>query len=606
LKVALFNFSTLNPIKISFMATSSSSIEDLLTSKSKTKLQGQGVFAATDSSSKSKKPAEDDVAYKLKSKLSAIQTSDEEEKIKQKAGALGLAYIDLTEFPISAEALRMVPENICREQKLVCFVYAGDELRFAAADPENTEIEKIMHSVAESANAHAVLYLTSTRNLENALNQYAKLPKYKAAPGGVEISDAELQKFKEIATDFKTLDEQIQRVNITDLVTLIIAASLQSGSSDIHVEAEEKDVKIRFRVDGILHDAAAIKKELWPKVISRIKLLSGLKINITDKPQDGRFAISSSKEKIDVRVSCLPTAWGESVVMRLLKSSTASLSFEDLGLIGKAYSDLKTQCERPNGMLIATGPTGSGKTTTLYAILNKLNKEGVKIITLEDPVEYKLEGVNQSQIDHSRGYSFADGLRSILRQDPDVVMVGEMRDLETSDVAINAALTGHLVISTIHTNSASGAIPRFLAMDVKPFLLSPALNAIIGQRLVRKICDKCKKEIQLEEKTLERVKQILSAIPENHPDRPKLDNMKFYQGAGCEVCHQIGYKGRVGIYEIMIMTPEIEKYILEGKVSEYDLQQMAIKGNMLTMIQDGLIKALNGATSAEEVFRVSE
>ncbi|MEK7159596.1 MAG: GspE/PulE family protein [Patescibacteria group bacterium] len=579
------------------MAKTSTSIEDLLKSKAQ---------ASATNGQTSNQTADADAAFKLKSKLAAIQTGDEEAKIKQKASSLGLPYIDLTEFPISAEALRTVPENICAEQKIICFMAAGDELRFATTNPENIEIPKITHSIEESQNAHSALYLTSERNLTNALNQYAKLPKYKASISGVEITDAELQKFKEIATDFKALEEQVQKVNITDLVTLIVAASLQSGSSDIHVEAEEKDVKIRFRVDGILHDAASIKKEQWPKVISRIKLLSGLKINITDKPQDGRFSISSTKEKIDVRVSCLPTAWGESVVMRLLKSSTASLSFEDLGLIGKAYADLKVQCERPNGMIIATGPTGSGKTTTLYAILNKLNKEGVKVITLEDPVEYKLEGVNQSQIDHSRGYSFADGLRSMLRQDPDVVMVGEMRDLETADVAINAALTGHLVISTIHTNSASGAIPRFLAMDVKPFLLSPALNAIIGQRLVRKICEKCKKEIQLEEKTLERVKQILSEIPAGHPDRPKLDDLKFYQGAGCEICHNIGYKGRVGVYEIMILTPEIEKYILDAKVSEHDLQQMAIRNNMLTMVQDGLIKALNGATSVEEVFRVSE
>jgi len=448
--------------------------------------------------------------------------------------------------------------------------------------------------------------LISERNLQHALELYARLPKYSPPPAGVQIDEAELENFKKISTDFKALNEQIQKVNTSEMVTLIIAASIQAGSSDIHVEAEEGDVKIRFRLDGLLHDAASVPKTTWPKVISRIKLLSGLKLNVTDKPQDGRFTITTAKEKIDVRVSCLPTTWGESVVMRLLKASTASLNFEDLGIIGKAFDDLKKQIERPNGMIITTGPTGSGKTTTLYAVLNKLNKENTKIITLEDPVEYKLKGINQSQIDHSAGYSFANGLRSILRQDPDIVMVGEMRDLETADVAINAALTGHLVISTIHTNSAAGAIPRFLAMEVKPFLLAPALNAIMGQRLVRRVCEKCKQEIQLAPDVLERVKKTLDAIADGHQDKQDTSNMKFYAGKGCDACNNLGYKGRVGIYEILAMTPEIEKIILGGKVSEYDIQDIAVNNGMVTMVQDGLLKAKDGITSVEEIFKKTE
>jgi type II secretory ATPase GspE/PulE/Tfp pilus assembly ATPase PilB-like protein len=337
-----------------------------------------------------------------------------------------------------------------------------------------------------------------------------------------------------------------------------------------------------------------------------MKLLSKLKLNITSKPQDGRFTILLTEDKIDVRVSTIPTAYGESVVMRLLKSSVTGLQFKDLGIIGLAKTRMDEQVARPNGMIITTGPTGSGKTTTLYAILNKLNVEGTKIITLEDPIEYRLTGINQSQIDHSKNYSFADGLRSILRQDPDVVMVGEMRDLETADVAINAALTGHLVLSTIHTNSASGAIPRFIAMGVKGFLLAPALNAIMGQRLVRRICKECKEETKTEEKDLERAKKLLSEIPEDHEDRPDMTNMKFFKGKGCDKCNGMGYKGRVGIFEIMVMSPEIEKIILSGKVSEFQMQDLAIKSGMITMVQDGLIKTLQGLTTLEEVFRVSE
>ncbi|MFH0988090.1 MAG: GspE/PulE family protein [Parcubacteria group bacterium] len=593
----------------------SDSIEDLLSSTAKSKLTG--TTAPTDDApastvgepiktKKGKLTSEVAATDKLTSKLGDLKINEEENAVKEKAQTLGVPYIDLTEFPVSGEALLTVPENICKEQKVVCFVNTGEQIRLATIDPTNTQITDIAHNLEEAQHSKAGIYMISERQLNILLAQYSKLPKYVKPVGGVEVSEEELEKFKQIATDFKELNEQVKKVNTTELVTLIIAAALQARSSDIHVEAEETGIKIRLRVDGMLHDAAEIDKNSWPKVIARIKLLSGLKINITDKPQDGRFTIKMAKERVDVRVSCIPTAWGESVVMRLLSSSTAALQFDDLGLVGKSFNDLKTQTERPNGMIITCGPTGSGKTTTLYAILNKLNQEDVKIITLEDPIEYKLEGINQSQIDHSKGYSFADGLRSILRQDPDIVMVGEIRDLETADIAVNAALTGHLVLSTIHTNDSAGAIPRFMAIGVKPFLLAPSLNAIIGQRLVRKLCPKCKQEIKLEEKDLDRVKKLLEAIPAEHPDRPDLAKLNFFTSKGCPECHGLGFKGRVGIYEILLMSKEIEKVILSNEVSEYQMRELAIKNGMLTMVQDGLIKVLKGITSVEEVFRVAE
>lgn len=590
------------------------SIEDLLSSKSKAKLGGQTSDDQTDDTQDDKKQspeektpvAETSGDQALAEKMKQMKIMENENQVKAEAEGNNMPYIDLTEFPISQEALQLVPLNVSQDREIVSFISTGEQIRLGVTDPHNPHLEKITHTLEESHHAKVEAYLISQRSLKKALEIYDKIPKYKKPARGVEISEEELEKFKTIAKDFDALNEQVKKVNMTEMVSLIIAAALQAGSSDIHIEAEEKDVKVRLRVDGILHEAASMDKKIWPKVISRIKLLSGLKMNIDKQPQDGRFAINTAKEKIDVRVSTLPTTWGESVVMRLLKSSSIGLEFEQLGITGKAYEDLKTQVERPNGMIITTGPTGSGKTTTLYAILNKLNEEGTKIITLEDPVEYKLQGINQSQIDHSKGYSFADGLKSILRQDPDVVMVGELRDLETADVAINAALTGHMVISTIHTNSAAGAIPRFLAMGVKPFLLAPALNAIMGQRLCRRVCQECKQETELDEKTLTRVKDLLNAIPDDHPDKPKMENLKFYKGGGCEACNGIGYKGRVGIYEIMSMTPELEKIILSGKVSEYEMQDYAVKNGMLTMSQDGIIKALQGITSVEEVFRVSE
>jgi type II secretory ATPase GspE/PulE/Tfp pilus assembly ATPase PilB-like protein len=307
--------------------------------------------------------------------------------------------------------------------------------------------------------------------------------------------------------------------------------------------------------------------------------------------------------------------------MRILHSGSKGVTFDELGLRGDAHARLKKEISRPNGMIITTGPTGSGKTTTMYAVLRTLNKPGVKIITLEDPVEIKMEGINQSQVDSSHDYTFAKGLRSLLRQDPDICMVGEIRDLETAEIAIQAALTGHLILSTIHTNSASGTIPRFLSMGVKPFLLAPALNSVIGQRLVRKICEHCQEEYTPEAEIMERIIKSLQTLPEAEKGRVSKDGtrhdsvesknvdlkkLKFFRGKGCEQCSGLGYKGRVGIYEIFTMNKEIEQAILSSEVSEYVIQELAVKSGMVTMVQDGLLKALDKITTAEEVFRVIE
>ncbi len=335
-----------------------------------------------------------------------------------------------------------------------------------------------------------------------------------------------------------------------------------------------------------------------------MKVLAKVKINITDKPQDGRMSIVTKKDRIDIRASFLPTNFGESVVMRLLRSSAVGLGFEQLGIRNRSFEQLKKEVERPNGMIITTGPTGSGKTTTLYAILKKLNDQETKIITVEDPIEYQLEGINQSQT--SEKYTFAQGLRSIVRQDPDVVMIGEIRDLETAEIAVQAALTGHLVLSTIHTNDAAGTVPRFLSMGAKSFLLAPALNAMIGQRLVRRICEKCKTEDKISKEHMEEVKKIVDKLPDFEKNELSSKELKFHKGKGCDACQGLGYKGRIGVYEIMIMDKEIEKLILSGKVSEYDMREISAKKGMLSMVQDGVLKALDGITSIEEIFRVAE
>jgi type II secretory ATPase GspE/PulE/Tfp pilus assembly ATPase PilB-like protein len=460
----------------------------------------------------------------------------------------------------------------------------------------------------EQRTADVKLYFVSQQSLDAALEKYSRLPKLsESISGGIEITEEDIKKFQQSFTSFAELNKSVQKAVLSDVVTIVLAGALKSDASDIHIEAEEETVKVRFRIDGALHDAASLPIASWAKLISRIKLLAKLKINVATTPQDGRFTIYLDGQKIEVRVSTVPTTYGESVVMRILKSGVDIFDFNKLGLRGKSYSELLSQIRKPNGMVICTGPTGSGKTTTLYTVLNMVNDSEKKIITLEDPVEYKIAGINQSQIDTAGNYSFSDGLRSILRQDPDIIMVGEIRDLETAEVAINAALTGHLMLSTMHTNSAAGAVPRLLAMGVKPFLLAPAINAIEAQRLVRRLCQNCKKPVELDNTTMTLILNELNKITAESGYKPEnLDHLTFYGPVGCEQCNSLGYKGRVGLFELLTMSAAVEKLILSGNVSEYDLEDIAIKSGMITMIQDGILKAMEGVTSIEEVLKKTE
>ncbi|MBU2575761.1 GspE/PulE family protein [Patescibacteria group bacterium] len=547
----------------------------------------------------------EDKQGELQEKIGEIERAGTETEVAQKAQQLSLPYVDFAKTLIDREALALLSKQEIEQLKAVVFLNREGQIRMGTLDPTEDVIKKL-DELAKANHAQSGLYFISEDSFQKALKEYDKIPKKSAPKKSVDITVQDLEKYKQDVKDLSKLPQRIKDIPLTDVMTIILAAGIEAEASDIHIEAEQDGIKLRLRLDGVLKDMAVIPREMWKQVISRIKLISRLKLNIEDKPQDGRISIKLPDDELDIRVSTLPTAHGESVVMRILRSSAVGLEFEALGIRGKSYNDLKREIERPNGMILTTGPTGSGKTTTLYAILNKLNKEGTKIITLEDPVEYKLKGINQSQIDKSKDYDFAKGLRSILRQDPDIVMVGEIRDLETADVAINAALTGHLVLSTLHTNDASGAIPRFLSMGVKPFLLSPSLNAVIGQRLVRKICEHCKEEAELTSDILPRVMKILESVPKNSGYAPDLTaSLKFYKGKGCDKCRE-GYKGRIGVYEVFVMTPEIEKMVLEEKVSETDVKKITQEAGMISMVQDGILKALDGITSVDEVFRVTE
>ncbi len=544
------------------------------------------------------------VQAKLRDKQQEIKIKELERVIKARAEDLGAPYINLFGFPVSPDALALIDKHEAENLGVVCFFYNGKKIQLGALAPEDDAVKALLKSLENKYYARGEIYQISEHSFEYGLDLYRTIPKIRRIVQGVEVSENDLNKFSDKFSSFKDLQAEIDRAKVTDIVTMIMAASIKTGASDIHIEGEEKSIKVRFRIDGVLHDAAILDKELWKKIITRMKVLTRVKINVTDKPQDGRMIIFTTNDRVDIRASFLPTNYGESVVMRLLRSSAVGLAFEDLGITGKAFKMLSREIERPNGMIITTGPTGSGKTTTLYAVLKKLNNPQTKIITIEDPIEYQIDGINQSQT--SEKYTFAQGLKSIVRQDPDIIMVGEIRDLETAEIAIQASLTGHLVLSTIHTNDAAGTVPRFLSMGAKPFLLAPALNAMVGQRLVRRVCDVCKKENKLDEETKKRVKKIIESVPEEDRQGVDINNLKFFKGGGCEACQGIGYKGRVGIFEILTMNYEMEKVILGGRVSEYDMRKIGAQNGMITMVQDGILKAARGMTSIEEVFRVAE
>ncbi len=548
---------------------------------------------------------EDSLEGKFAKKQKEIQLHDLERLTATKAQSLGVLYIDLQGFPISQEALALIDEKEAREIGVICFYSDGKHLRLAAVDPQSGPARaKLSELEAKLFVDNGEIYLVSSHSMEHALWLYKSLPKIKAAPASVEITPEELEKFKNEIDNYKSLNEKISTVNISDILVLLIATALKIGSSDIHVEAEEKGVVIRLRVDGVLQEAAVIENTKWKRIISRLKILSKVKINIEDKPQDGRFDIISNEEKIAVRSSFLPTAYGESVVMRLLRSSSIALSFEELGLIKHEYERLAEEVDKPNGLVLVTGPTGSGKTTTLYAMLNRLNKPGTKIITLEDPIEYQLPNINQSQVEETKGYTFSAGLRSVLRQDPDIVMVGETRDLETAEIAVRAALTGHLVLTTLHTNDASGVIPRLLDLGIPPYLLSPALNAIVGQRLVRKLCPNCKVKREMSTDDEDKVKKILAVIsPRANVDIPK-ELPEIFKAVGCDKCNGIGYKGRIGIYEVLTMDATIKELTAQNAPS-FKILEQGIENGMITMLQDGVLKVLQGITSLEEVYEAA-
>ena len=544
-----------------------------------------------------------DFEKELEEKLSSIQVDKIEEETKAAAQKTGLPYVNLKSFPIDASAVLVIDEKDARSGQMIVISKNGQNLKIAIVDPQNPQIQPILDNLKSQGYAYG-LVIVSPLSLEAGWLRYReKKERIMAPPGVVEIKEDALSDIEKQIKDIADLKERLTSLPITKVLDILIAGALKIEASDIHFEPEEKDIRLRYRLDGVLNDIVNFSPIGYPGLLSRIKLLSGLKINIHDNPQDGRFTIRRGEKDIEVRVSILPGAYGENIVMRILDPGTIKQKLEDLGMREDVLIQIKKLLAKTTGAIITTGPTGSGKTTTLYAFVRYVNNPDVKIITIEDPIEYHMEGISQTQVDPTAGYTFAGGLRSIVRQDPDVILVGEIRDVETAEIAMQAALTGHLVFSTLHTNSAAGTIPRLIDLRVRPVTIAPAINVAMAQRLVRKLCPKCKKKQKISGEELVLLKKYLSDLSEKITGPKFGESTEIYQPDKCKKCNSTGYQGRIGIYELFEIDGEMEKLILKSPpISE--VQELAIKNGMTTLIQDGLLKVLDGVTSIEEVMRV--
>ncbi|MDZ4385537.1 MAG: GspE/PulE family protein [Candidatus Moranbacteria bacterium] len=536
--------------------------------------------------------------------LSNLRHQSEEEQAAAFAAALGLPYLDTNLVPISTESLKLLSEEDARLYDIAIIQKIGKKATIVSPDPIQLKTVGYLKNLSETRGWDTQIFVISRYNMDKVLEKYKKIVFTDILSQlSVNLTGDDLEKFDEYLKDLITLKQRINELPTTQVLNIVMGGAYKLGASDIHIEPQEKEFRLRYRIDGVLHDVAFLPLNIFKTIISRIKMMSGMKINLRDIAQDGNFEVNIEAKKIAIRVSIIPGSFGESVVMRLLDPSSIQVNVESLGLQGLAYEELQKQISAPNGMILTTGPTGSGKTTTLYSFINKLNDPETKIITIEDPIEYEVAGISQTQIERSRGYTFANGLRAIVRQDPDVILVGEIRDEETADIAVNSALTGHLVLSTIHTNNAIGTIPRLIEMGVKPSLIVPAVNAIIGQRLVRKLCD-CKEEYVPAKESLASIKKILSIIsPKAKVEVPK-EITKLYRPKGCPKCNNLGYKGRIGIFEVLTLNEDLESLIL-NLAGETELTVAALEAGMITMLQDGILKALGGITSIDEVKRVT-
>lgn len=544
---------------------------------------------------------------KVEQKYEALKRKEEEESTKLLSQKYKLPYIDLFIFPIEADAINTLPEDRARAGNLAVFQRTGKNLKIGVRSPEKDETKAVLKHL-ESDRFSCELFLISEHSLGHAWNFYKTVPEaYQKRAGTIEIAHERITELRQEITNLTEIRNRIEATfysRATDALEIILAGAIAVDASDVHLEPQQDACRIRYRLDGVLIDIINIPLKLYQLILSRIKLISELKLNVHEKAQDGRFTIHDSID-IEVRTSTLPGPSGENIVLRILNPKTIAVPFEDLGMQPWVVEIMQRELNKPNGMILTTGPTGSGKTTTLYAFLRKIHTPDIKIITLEDPIEYRLAGIEQTQVDAKKGYDFAAGLRSILRHDPDVILVGEVRDLETAETAMHASLTGHLVFSTLHTNNAAGTVPRLIDLGVRPSIIAPAINVSMAQRLMRKLCADCGTETKMDKKTVSNLKKELSLFPKGVP-LPSQDNWKIRGAAenGCPKCNNTGYKGRIGIYEIILIDENVEHLILK-EPSEYEIKKLAASQGQISMRQDGILKILSGVTDFKELERVA-
>lgn len=542
--------------------------------------------------------------------LAQFRHDEEEEETSIRAQKLNLLYADLNIFPLEAEVLRSIAQEESLKFGVAVIKKVGKKVHLATVDPTNDDVIKYIEYLRDKKGWELTLYLVSSSSIKKAWKKYKEniliesLDVFLISLTGKDLDDFE-DKFKELLE----LKERLSEMSTSEILETIFSGAVKMRASDIHFEPQKKSVRMRYRIDGVLQSIGDFPHESYKSMISRVKMIGKMKLNLRDIAQDGHFSINIENAKIDngkidVRVSIIPSKYGESIVMRLLDQSSILVDIENLGLKGLSSEQVQIQINKPNGMVLITGPTGSGKTTTLYSFLNKLNTPSVKIITIEDPIEYEIKGISQTQVQDDRGYSFAEGLRSIVRQDPDIILVGEIRDNETAEISVNAALTGHLVFSTLHTNNAPASISRLLELGIRPSLIASSVNIFMAQRLVRQLCPHCKKQYKPAAETIDTIKKLISIIsPKSKIEIPK--NIDYlYEAIGCPKCNSLGYHGRIGIFETLTINEKMEHLIIE-MAGESEITRAALEDGMVTMTQDGILKVLEGVTSMDEVWRVT-
>lgn len=541
----------------------------------------------------------------IRREIERLKEKGSEEYASRIARKLGLGYTDLHLIPINSDDVSLIPQEASEKYNLVIFYRAGSLVRVATPNPLNEEALLFLDDLGETNNWDIRLYVVSPSSLEQALKQYRNAYFIDSIDVmRLMLTGEELDNFNEGIGKLLDLKNKVDSMPTTELLHILFSAAVKLNASDIHLEPQKEDVRLRYRIDGVLQDIVNFPHKTYKLALSRIKLMSGMKINIRKEAQDGHFSFSVNETRsIDVRVSTIPGKKFEGIVMRLLDNESVNVQMSELGLTGKAAEDVQNAASKNTGMILTTGPTGSGKTTTLYTLVNHIKTPDLKIITIEDPIEYEIEGISQTEVSKNKNYTFSKGLRAIVRQDPDVILVGEIRDDETADIAINAALTGHLVLSTLHTNNAPATVSRLLELGIKPTLIPPATNIFMAQRLVRRLCS-CKEKYEPAKETMETLLQMLTIIS----PRAKINIPKtiphLFKAKGCKKCSNTGFKGRVGIFEVLTISEKIEQLILNME-SETDILKTAIEEGFITMTQDGVLKAIDGTTSMEEVFRVA-